>query len=80
MVDNNNTTSTTPTTAKGSIYLLRISLHHTTFRIPELLSISKLYSFDIEFISQDLDRGVLLVRLKDDGVVQRILERSVLVM
>lgn len=62
------------------IYLFRITLHHPTFRIPELLSIAKLYDFEIEFVSTNLHRGVLLVRLDNDEQVDKILERSVLVM
>jgi tRNA (guanine10-N2)-methyltransferase len=62
------------------VYLLRIISHHLTFRIPELLSIAKLFEFEIKFLSEDLYRGILLVELEGDEQVQRILDRGVLVM
>lgn len=65
---------------KMPVYLLRIISHHLTFRIPELLSIAKLFEFEIKFLSEDLYRGILLVELEGDEQVQRILDRGVLVM
>lgn len=61
------------------VYLLRIISHHLSFRIPELLSIAKLFDFEIKFLSKDLYRGVLLVELEGDEQVQHILERGVLI-
>lgn len=62
------------------VYALRVSLDHTTFRIPSLLSIAELYGFEIKFISENLDRGIILVELKNDEHVDRLLERGVLIL
>jgi hypothetical protein len=35
------------------LYALRVSLSHLSFRIPELLSISQLFGFEIKFVSSD---------------------------
>ncbi|WWC66811.1 uncharacterized protein I206_100718 [Kwoniella pini CBS 10737] len=62
-----------------TLYILRVSQDHLTFRIPSLLSISQLFNFPIRFISTDLYRGVLIVELQKEEDVQHILERDTLV-
>jgi tRNA (guanine10-N2)-methyltransferase len=62
------------------LYFLRVSLQHLSFRIPELLSIAKLFNFEIKFVSEHLDRGVLVIEVEKDEYVERILDRGVLVM
>ena len=62
------------------LYILRISLDHTTFRIPSLLSIAQVFDFPIKVVSEDISRGVLVVELERDEHVERLLERATLVM
>ncbi|EKD01436.1 hypothetical protein A1Q2_04278 [Trichosporon asahii var. asahii CBS 8904] len=61
-------------------YFLRSSMEHLTFRIPELLSIGKLFDFPIRFITpeEDLQRGVIVIELDDEKHIQHILDRSIL--
>lgn len=63
-------------------YFLRSSMEHLTFRIPELLSIAKLFDFPIRFITpeEDLQRGVIVIELDDEKHIQHILDRSILTM
>ncbi|RSH81440.1 hypothetical protein EHS25_006796 [Saitozyma podzolica] len=62
------------------LYALRVSLSHLSFRIPELLSISQLFGFEIKFVSSDKFRSVLVVELEKDEHVERILDRGMMVM
>lgn len=62
------------------LYFLRISLEHLSFRIPELLSISKLFGFEIKFHCTDYDRGVIVIEVEKEEYIERILDRGVLVM
>lgn len=62
------------------LYALRVCLEHLTFRIPSFLSISQLYGFPIKFVSEDLDRGILVVELERDEDVDKLLERGVLIL
>lgn len=57
-------------------------MEHLTFRIPELLSIAKLFGFNINFITpeEDLQRGVIVIELDDAKDIQHILDRSILTM
>ena len=61
------------------IYALRTSLENLTFRIPSILSIAQVYNFRVEFVDENLDRSVLVVKLKNEADVQRLLERGTLI-
>lgn len=62
------------------LYFLRVSLEHLSFRIPELLSIAKLFEFELKILSTDIYRGVIVIEVDKDEYVERILDRGVLVM
>lgn len=62
------------------LYALRVSLSHLSFRIPELLSISQLFGFEIKFVSSDKFRSVLVVDLEKDEHVEHLLDRGMMVM
>lgn len=62
------------------VYFLRVSLEHRSFRIPELLSISQLFGFELKFLSTELDRGVLVIEVEKEEYLEHILDRGVLVM
>ena len=62
------------------LYLLRMSGEHLSFRLPCLLSVAKLYEFEIRFISQDLYRAGLVVELDKEEHLEILLDRAVLVL
>ncbi|WRT63816.1 uncharacterized protein IL334_000741 [Kwoniella shivajii] len=62
------------------LYILRLSLDHTSFRIPSLLSISQVFNFPIRFVSQDLYRGLLVIELEKEEDVNHLLERETLLL
>ncbi|GFZ51998.1 hypothetical protein JCM24511_09769 [Saitozyma sp. JCM 24511] len=62
------------------LYALRVSLSHLSFRIPELLSISQLFGFEIKFVSADKFRSVLVVELEKDEHLEHLLDRGMMVM
>lgn len=55
-------------------------MEHATFRIPSLLSVAQLYGFSIKFISEDADRGIVVIELDDDEDVDKLLERGTLIL
>lgn len=62
------------------LYVLRVCMEHATFRIPSLLSVAQLYGFSIKFISEDADRGIVVIELDDDEDVDKLLERGTLIL
>jgi tRNA (guanine10-N2)-methyltransferase len=61
-------------------YFLRVSLEHLSFRIPSLLSIAKQFNFDITLVSEDLERGVLIIDLEKEEYLNHLLDRATLIM
>jgi tRNA (guanine10-N2)-methyltransferase len=57
-------------------YLLRVTSTHLTFRIPNILSIGQLYGFEIKLVSEDLERGALVIDLEREEHVQYLLDRA----
>lgn len=59
---------------------MRASLEHLSFRIPEIMSIAELFGFKIDIVSEELDRGILVVDVEDEEHIERLLDRSILVL
>jgi tRNA (guanine10-N2)-methyltransferase len=66
--------------AKMPKYVLRMSMEHPTFRIPNLLSVAQTYGFPLKFISQDLSRGIMVVELEKEEDVGKLLDRGILIL
>lgn len=62
------------------LYALRMCMDHATFRIPSLLSIAQVSGFPIKFISEDLNRGIVVVELENDGNVKDLLDKGILIL
>ncbi|GMK59924.1 hypothetical protein CspeluHIS016_0901410 [Cutaneotrichosporon spelunceum] len=60
-------------------YFIRGSLEHPSFRLPEIHAIAELFGFQVRVISEEPEKGILIVDVDSEEHIERLLDRGILV-